>query len=168
MIETERLVLRPLTTADVDLIVELHADPQVHRFVPHFTPDQALERLTQVELQWSGRGHGLCAVESKETGEFLGRCGLHYWRQFDEIEIGWVLRPGAWGNGYATEAARACAEWGFDRLDADYFTAMIDPANQASLKVAERVGFSQRRMDTLFGKKITVLGLEREAAAGRA
>lgn len=166
MIETERLVLRPLTTADVDVIVQLHEDPRVHRFVPHFTHDQALERLTQVERQWSGRGHGLCAVESKETGEFLGRCGLNYWRQFDEIEVGWVLKAEAWGKGYATEAARACVAWGFDRLDADYFTAMIDPANRASLHVAERLGFAERRTDTLFGKKIRVLAQERPASAG--
>jgi RimJ/RimL family protein N-acetyltransferase len=66
-----------------------------------------------IESQWTGRGHGLCAVELKDGGEFIGRAGLNYWQLFDEAEVGWTLKAEAWGHGYATEAARACLEWGF-------------------------------------------------------
>ena len=55
----------------------------------------------------------LCAVELKDGGEFIGRAGLNYWQLFDEAEVGWTLKAEAWGHGYATEAARACLEWGF-------------------------------------------------------
>ncbi|GAA0898164.1 hypothetical protein GCM10009574_079430 [Streptomyces asiaticus] len=108
------------------------ADPQVNRFGGAFSREQALERLTGIERQWAERGHGLCAIELKASGEFVGRSGLRYWEQFDEVELGWTLRADQWGPGYATEAARACLDWGFATLDDDYFTALMRPGNEAS------------------------------------
>ncbi|MFI6948494.1 GNAT family N-acetyltransferase [Streptomyces sp. NPDC050422] len=163
MIETERLLLRPLETSDVDAFVELHADPRVNRFVGSFSRRQALARLAEVERQWAERGHGLCAVELRSSGEFIGRSGLQYWQQFDEIELGWTLKAGQWGRGYASEAARACLVWGFETLDAEYFTAFMRPGNSASVKVAERLGFSPRRQDELSGNPVTVYALNRRA-----
>ncbi|WP_308295122.1 GNAT family N-acetyltransferase [Streptomyces sp. NK08204] len=161
MIETERLLLRPLDTSDVDVFVELHADPKVNRFVGAFSPQQALERLTVVERQWAERGHGLCAIELKSSGEYIGRSGLQYWEQFDEVELGWTLRAEHWGHGYATEAAQACLDWGFATLEADYFTALMRPGNEPSVRVAERLGFSPRRQDKLNGSPVTVYALDR-------
>lgn len=77
----------------------LHADVRVNRFVGSYTREAALDRLKQVEQQWSTRGHNLFAIERKDTGEFLGRGGLNYWEQFDEVEAGWTLRAEAWGHG---------------------------------------------------------------------
>jgi RimJ/RimL family protein N-acetyltransferase len=165
VLETPRLRLRPLTTSDVDLWVALHADERVNRFVGSYTRQAALERLGWIERQWSTRGHGPFAVELKQSGQFLGRGGLYYWEQFDEIEAGWTLRAEAWGRGYATEAARAFLGWGFDTLDAPYLTAMIRPGNTASVQVAERLGFAVRREDTLFDEPVTVYALERPGGA---
>ncbi|MFF1919950.1 GNAT family N-acetyltransferase [Streptomyces sp. NPDC058221] len=164
MIETERLSLRPLETADVDAFVKLHADPDVNRFVGAYSRPQALERLAAIERQWAERGHGLCAVELRATGEFIGRSGLQYWPRFDEVELGWALQAERWGHGYATEAARACLDWGFATLDTEYFTALIRPGNTPSVKVAERLGFSPRRQDELNGNAVTVYALDRPAA----
>ncbi|MFJ2414228.1 GNAT family N-acetyltransferase [Streptomyces brevispora] len=161
MIETERLTLRPLETSDVDAFVELHADPEVNRFVGAYSRQQALERLAGIERQWAERGHGLCAVEFRSSGEFIGRSGLQYWQQFDEVELGWTLRAECWGRGYATEAAQACLDWGFATLEADYFTALIRPGNMPSVKVAERLGFAPRRQDELNGNPVTVYALDR-------
>ncbi|MFE7133128.1 GNAT family N-acetyltransferase [Streptomyces sp. NPDC057638] len=163
MIETERLLLRPLSLADVDAFVALHTDQRVNRFVGAYSSEQARERLAGIERQWSERGHGLCAVELRSTGEFVGRCGLNFWEPLDEVELGWTFRAEVWGQGYATEAARACAAWGFATLDAEYFTAMIHPDNTASARVAERLGFTPRRDDVLLGKPVTVYALDRPA-----
>lgn len=163
VIETDRLLLRPLTRHHAGLLVELHADPRVNRFVPAFTRPQALTRLAEIERQWAERGHGLCAVERKDTGEFIGRCGLNHWPQFDEVEAGWTLKSAAWGHGYATEAARACVDWGFARLELPYVTAMIAPGNTASARVADRLGFTPGRTDTLLGHTVTVYALPRAA-----
>ncbi|WP_328980723.1 GNAT family N-acetyltransferase [Streptomyces canus] len=60
------------------------------------------------------RGHGLCAIELKSSGEFIGRSGLQYWDQFDEVELGWALRADHWGHGFATicrAAPSRCMPW---------------------------------------------------------
>ncbi|MFJ8785296.1 GNAT family N-acetyltransferase [Streptomyces sp. NPDC102476] len=165
MIETERLLLRPLRVEDVEVFVALHEDERVNRFVGAYSHQQALKRLASVEQQWAERGHGLCAVELKSTGEFIGRVGLNYWEQFNEVELGWTLKAGTWGRGYATEAARACLDWGFATLDEAYFISMIRPGNTASVHVAERLSFAPLREDALFGNPVTVYSLDKPASA---
>ncbi|MER8029398.1 GNAT family N-acetyltransferase [Streptomyces bauhiniae] len=163
MIETERLILRPLRVEDADAFVALHSDDRVNRFVGAYSHQRALDRLTAIERQWAERGHGLCAVELKSSGEFIGRAGLNYWEIFDEVEMGWTLRAEAWGQGYATEAARACLTWGFETLDSACFTAMIHHGNTPSVRVAERLGFALLREDTLAGNPVTVYSFDRPA-----
>jgi RimJ/RimL family protein N-acetyltransferase len=83
--------------------------------------------------------------------------------QFGEVELGWTLRADHWGHGYATEAAQACLDWGFARLDDDYFTALMRPGNDASVRVAVRLGFAPRREDHLQGRPVTVYAVDRPA-----
>jgi len=163
MIETERLVLRPLRTADVDDYVSLHAHEEVSRFLGSHSHQQALDRLMWFERQWADRGHGRGAIVLRATGEFVGISGLQYWADFGEVEIAWTLRPDQWGHGYATEAAGAWRDWGFANLPDRYFTAMIRPANLRSIRVAERLGFHPLRTDTLFDRPTTVYALPRPA-----
>lgn len=158
---TERLRLRPITMDDVDRWVELHADPHVSTFLSSYTPERARERIAMIEEQWRTRGHGLCAVELASTGEFIGRAGLQHWAEFDEVETAWTIASAQWGKGYATEAARAAVEWGFANLDRDYFTAMIHSGNDASVRVAERLGYRVLREDTFGGKPVTVYAIHR-------
>ncbi|WP_307805924.1 GNAT family N-acetyltransferase [Streptomyces chrestomyceticus] len=145
----------------------LHADPRVNRFVGAASHRQAVERLTAIERQWAERGHGLCTVELRSNGDFIGRSGLQYWEQFDEVELGWTLRAEHWEHGYATKAAEACLAWGFATLDDAYFTALMRPGSKASLRVAERLGFSPRREDLLHGNPVTVDAVDRPAAFRR-
>lgn len=140
----------------------MHALPQVERFMAPLPRELAERRLRACELEWSERGHGLVAVVDGATGRFLGRAGLRYWPQFDETELGWVLHPDVWGCGYATEAARACADWGFQNLDIAYLTAMIHPGNSRSIKVAQRLGMQQLRTDVLLDQPVVVHCLTRE------
>jgi RimJ/RimL family protein N-acetyltransferase len=163
VLETPRLRLRPLTIDDVDRWVALHADERVNRFVGEYTRQAARDRLAWIEKQWHTRGHSLFAIEDKDSGEFLGRGGLYYWEQFDEVEAGWTLRAEAWGHGYATEAARRFLDWGFETLHVPYVTAMIHPGNTPSIQLAERLGFAVRRQDKLFDKPVTVYALDRPA-----
>jgi RimJ/RimL family protein N-acetyltransferase len=161
MITTERLRLRPATMADVDFWVELHADPEVNQFVGAYSRERAEVRLRGIEDSWAARGYGLCVVESLETGEALGRSGLNWWDEFGETEVGWTFGREHWGNGYATEAARAVLDWGFRDLDLARITAMIHAGNHASMAVAERLGFTPRREDKVLGKPCTVWALDR-------
>lgn len=164
-IETERLLLRPIAIEDLDEFVALHADPEVTRFIRPFDRAAAEERLHRDAREWQQRGHGLLAVLDRENGSFLGRAGLKYWPQFDETEAGWVLRREAWGQGYATEAAGACIEWGFSTFEVPYLTAMIGAGNVRSIRVAERLGFTPLRDDVLLDEPVVVYALQRGAHA---
>jgi len=162
-IETERLLLRPMELGDLDELVALHADLEVTRFIRPLDRAAAEERLRKDAHEWQQRGHGLLAMLDRQSGAFLGRCGLKHWPQFEETELGWALRRSAWGHGYATEAGRACVEWGFSDLGLPLLTAMIAPGNDRSVRVAERLGLTPLRDDVLLGEPVTVYALRRTA-----
>lgn len=162
MIETSRLLLRHITMEDLDELAAIHAEPQVERFVGPFDRDRLIDWLKQNQSEWRELGYGRLAIVDRRSGRLLGRTGLKYWPQFDETEIGWVLRPDAWGRGLATEAARACIDWGFGNLVSPYLTAMIQPANARSIAVAERLGMSPLRSDVLLGVPVTVYSISRQ------
>jgi RimJ/RimL family protein N-acetyltransferase len=161
VIETKRLLLRPLTLGDVDELIAMHDHPDVARFLKQLERATAEERLRLAEQEWLERSYGMFAVLDRLTGRFLGRAGQKHWEQFDETEVGWALRRDAWGQGYATEAVGACLDWGFESLDALYLTAMIHPENEASIRLAQRLGMSRLRADILLGEPVVVYSLDR-------
>jgi RimJ/RimL family protein N-acetyltransferase len=163
-IETDRLLLRPLTIADLDEFVTMHAAPEVISTMGPYSESAAAERLEAYEREWQEHGYGLLAVIERATGRFVGRSGLKYWTQFDETEVGWVLHPSFWGRGFATEAARACLDWGFANLNVPYITAMILPDNARSLRVAERLGMTPLRTDRLRDLSVIVHSIDRASS----
>ena len=163
VIETARLVLRPLQVEDVDDLVALQTTPEVTRFLSFLDREQALARLEEEQRDWLEFGYGLMAILDREGGGFIGRTGLKYWAEFDETEVGWALDPRYWGRGLATEAGRACADWGFRNLKVPYLTSMIRPDNDRSVAVARRLGFSPLRPDVFRGDEVIVHALTRGA-----
>ena len=161
VIETERLLLRPLGPADLEDFYALYTDPDVVRFTTSYDRAGAAQRLEEIASEWEHRGYGPMAVLDRPHGRFLGRCGLHYWPEFDETEVGWSFWTAARGHGYATEAGRACIEWGFANFALPYITAMIHSANTPSLRVAERLGFAPLREDVLLGMPLVVHAVRR-------
>jgi RimJ/RimL family protein N-acetyltransferase len=165
-IDTERLRLRPMRMADLDEYLEMHDDPEVTRFVERRDRQGSVERLRADEREWRERGHGMFAVLDRASGRFLGRVILKHWPQFEETELGWTLRRDAWGHGYATEAAAAVRDWGFANLDLPYLTSMVHPDNEASARLARRLGMSELRTDVLLDTPVVVYWLSREQWAG--
>jgi ribosomal-protein-alanine N-acetyltransferase len=89
-------------------------------------------------------GFGLWAMISKSSGELIGDCGLirQVVDETEEVEIGYHVRRDWWRNGLATEAARACRDYGFAQLLVDRLISLIRPENQPSRRVAEKNGMS--------------------------
>lgn len=167
-IETSRLLIRPLGPGDLDDYLELNQQPLVIEFLGSTTPELARQRLELCERVWEERGHDLMAVIESSSGRFLGRTGLRYWTQFNETEVGWVFHRRAWGQGYATEAARAVIDWGFRTLPVPYITAMIRPDNGRSLGVAGRLGLTPIRDDSVYDIPVIVHATDRRRwGAGR-
>jgi ribosomal-protein-alanine N-acetyltransferase len=147
IIETERLILRPLTMDDLDDLFALYRDPEVRRYFPDGT--QSYEQ-TKEELEWiidvyyGKHGFGLWATIHKPSGAFIGRCGLLPWTidGQDDVEVAYLLGQEYWGQGLATEAARAIVDYAFARLPVPRLICMTDPLNHASQNVARKVGMT--------------------------
>ncbi len=147
IIETERLRLRLLTMDDLDVLAEIYQDPEVRRFFPEGT---LTREETRKELEWiinvyyAQHGFGLWAAIYKETGEFIGRCGLLPWtiEGRSEVEVAYMLAKPYWGRGLATEAAGAILEHGFKTLPVERLICLIDAGHEASIRVAGNIGMT--------------------------
>jgi ribosomal-protein-alanine N-acetyltransferase len=147
VIETERLILRRLTTADLDDLAGLYREPEVRRYFPDGTRtyEQTREELEWIiDVYYRQYGYGLWATILKETGAFIGRCGLLPWEigGRTEVEVAYLLDKNYWGRGLGTEAARAIVAHAFATLAVERLICMVDPGNSASRRVAERVGMT--------------------------
>ena len=148
-VRTERLILRPLTSSDAVALLDYRGRPEVCRYVP-FEPMDRKTIAERLARQWAAtiltdEGQALTlGVEHAGTGDLLGDVTL-FWhsREHRGGEIGYVFHPGHAGHGYATEAARAMLRLGFDELGLHRIVARLDERNEASAKVARRLGMRQ-------------------------
>ncbi|HEV2489529.1 MAG TPA: GNAT family N-acetyltransferase [Candidatus Acidoferrales bacterium] len=145
VIETERLLLRRMTPADADALFAVLGDPVSMRYYPaEFSRDDVARWIAWSIANYAEHGYGLYAMVLKSTGEVIGDCG-HVRQDVDgatEIEIGYHVLRALQGQGYATEAARACVEYGFTKLGAKRLISLIRPENLASRRVAEKAGMT--------------------------
>lgn len=160
VIETSRLILRPHAMADFDAYVAMWGDPEMARFIsgkPR-TREESWLRFPRHAGMWSLLGFGFWAIEEKETGRFVGEAGFHEARREIEPSIegvpeaGWGLSPDVQGKGYATEAMRTVLGWGMRRFGPVRSVCIIDPANTASLRVAEKCGYREVLRTTYHGE----------------
>lgn len=147
-IETERLLLRQWKLRDQVPFAALNADPEVMQYFPGvLTEDETDQLLRRIERQFEEFGFGLWAVEIKWAKRFIGFCGLSvptFRTHFTPaVEIGWRFAKDQWGSGYATEAARAALDFGFEQAGLDEILSWTIPNNQRSLRVMERLGMSR-------------------------
>jgi [ribosomal protein S5]-alanine N-acetyltransferase len=174
-IESARLTLRRIDHGDFDFLVDLHADPEVARYLPHGRPrssQESLAWLQSVLRSYQDLGLGQLAVVRKSDGMIIGRCGLSdlavearasvaavprgWYRRADapaavevvsERELGYTFHRSSWGQGYASEAARCVSDYARDVLRLPRVVSLIHPENARSLRVAQRFGV--RREDTV-------------------
>lgn len=146
-IETARLSLRPLREDDAEELSRIFSDPAVVQYSGGRSPtlEQVREGIRQhISEHYRDHGYGLLAAELRDTGEIVGRVGFLE-TEIDETgdaELHYHLAPAAWGNGLATEAARAVLEWGFEQGRLGRVVAVIHPENLASRRVAEKCGLT--------------------------
>ena len=145
ILETPRLLLRRHVMEDTDALEKVLGDPVAMEFYPAALDRRGVEEwITKNVARYQSDGFGKWAVVLKSTGEVVGSCGcaLQEVEGRNEIEVGYNMRRDLWGRGYATEAARACMEYGFTRLGARRVISMIRPTNIASRRVAEKNGLA--------------------------
>ncbi|HET8862577.1 MAG TPA: GNAT family N-acetyltransferase [Solirubrobacterales bacterium] len=151
-LQTARLRLRRWIEADHEPFAALNADPAVMEYFPDpLTREQSDSLIEAIESGFEQRGFGLWAVEVRATGAFIGFTGLnepsleaHF---TPAVEVGWRLVRAAWGEGYATEAARASLAFGFEEVGLDQVVSFTSAENMRSRAVMERVGMTRNPDD---------------------
>lgn len=150
-VETERLLLRPFASTDLDGLAAVFAKPEVWAF-PYgrgFTRDETEAFLRSQMAHWDDCGYGLWLAVLAETGQTIGYVGLAVPTFLPEIlpavEVGWRFDPDHWGRGYATEAARAALREGFATLGLRTICSLPQSTNPPSSKVCERIGVTFTR-----------------------
>lgn len=163
MLETERLIMREMTLADREGLLAIFSDAEMMRFYPKPFDRQR----TAAWIEWNLRnyaeyGFGLWALILKQNGELIGDCGLII-QDVDgrqETEIGYHVRRDLWGQGFATEAAQTCRNYGF-QLGRNRLISLIHPDNVASRRVAEKNGMSLVKQTLWRDKPTCIYAIER-------
>ncbi len=155
ILETERLLLRPIRPGDAELQFRLLNTPSVMEHLGGPLSLEAIERKHRKSMDlYQREGFSFLFLIERETGEFVGHCGLKRVdaegaRNPGDFEIGWLIRDDRWRRGYAIEAIRAVLCWSFVAHDAPHVVALTSHANEASWRLMERLGM-QRREDLDF------------------
>ncbi|CAN5483865.1 GNAT family N-acetyltransferase [soil metagenome] len=137
------LILREWTAEDLDIFSDIHAHPEVAKYIGPGRPRTREESLARMHLtlnHYEAHGFGMWAADSRESGQMIGRCGLQ--PLGDDIEIGWTFAREAWGRGYATEAARAVLEFAFQHASLERIVAVAVKENTASINIMWKLGMT--------------------------
>lgn len=137
---TDRLTLRPLQVEDFEPFAAVFASQRSKYMDGPKSRVEAWNMFGADAGQWSLMGFGPWIVERRDDGVSVGEVGLNFPDYFPERELGWLLWDGFEGQGYAFEAAQRAREFAFADLQWDTIVSYIDPANTASIKLAERLG----------------------------
>lgn len=146
ILETQRLILRPFTMEDIAPSQLMNLDAEVSKY----TGDGGVISIKELERRikenvlgdYKKHGYGRMAVEVKGGEKFIGFCGLKYIPADNEVDLGYRFMTKYWGKGFATEASRACLQYGFDTLNLSQITATVLPDNKGSINVLNKLGFA--------------------------
>jgi ribosomal-protein-alanine N-acetyltransferase len=150
ILESARMRFRRFVPDDLDALYALYADKETRQYIPDSIDGTLTYAETKEELEWFQYGHpkhpelGLWATILKETGAFIGRCGLLPWTLEGraEVEIAYLIDKRYWRQGLGTEAARAIRDYAFTQLGLSRLVSLIEPGNIASAKVAANIGMT--------------------------
>jgi RimJ/RimL family protein N-acetyltransferase len=150
VLETERLLIRQLSTEDAGFILELLNEPSFIRNIG----DRGVRTIEGANAyivngpvaSYAKNGFGLYLVKLKETGESIGMCGLIKRDTLEDVDIGYAFLPRFWSKGYAVESARAVKEYAKNKIGLNRLIAIVDPENEGSIRVLEKIGLQFEKM----------------------
>jgi len=176
---TDRLLLRPLVENDWEMALETFMDPEVMKFVADVGSEEALAEEMKTAIRRGAGGRiGVWCVLQRETGEKLGTAILlplpieeddTDWSLVQEdrypdadIEVGYILKRSAWGNGYATEACRRLVQFAFEETELDEIVAVTDPRNAASQEVLRKCGLRDEGLRRAYAEECPAFRISRQ------
>ncbi len=146
ILETERLVLSRLSYNDCEFIIELLNEPAFQRYIG----DKEVRSLCDAREylrngpvgSYERYGFGMFLVRNKSANTAMGMCGFMKREEFDAPDVGFAFLQRFWANGYAAESAAAVLEYGRNVLKLPRIIAMVDPENEASIRLVEKLGLT--------------------------
>ena len=145
ILETERCVVRELTLDDLDALFELYGDGEIDKYTDSLYPYEEEKEFQRayIENMYRYFGYGLWLVCSKETGRLIGRAGLEHREYHEEIELelGYIIGSKYQGKGLATEVCQAILEYAKENTGFERINALVEDGNDASIRLAEKLGF---------------------------
>ena len=164
ILQTARLYLREMTPSDAEQVYLLNLDPEVIMHTgdgPFESVDAARQFLTDYD-HFRNYGFGRWAVIDAANEEFLGWCGLKFTPDRDEFDIGFRFFKRHWGKGFATEAAKACIDLGFNKFQLPMIVGNVMKANLASIRVLEKIGMQFWKVSNCGGAQGLILRIFKE------
>jgi RimJ/RimL family protein N-acetyltransferase len=165
-ITTPRLQLVPFAVHHAPALNAINNEPQVMEYLANGTPepiDRTLAAIARVRERWQRLGYSWWAIIARETDSVIGAACVQNVanKAATDLEIGWRLTTAATGQGYATEAGKAAADYAFDVIGAAYVIAVANPANITSHRVMERVGMTLRGIESPYDEGCTTYVLQK-------
>jgi len=140
-IQTNRLTLRPLERADAEVLLRIYQTDGVLRYFPpsiSLSLEKIQRSILRLQEHWDTRRYGRWGIIPNGENQIIGWAGLQFLPELNETEVGYLLDKPYWGQGFATEAARASIEFGFENCQLDHIIALVAPDNIASRHVIEK------------------------------
>ncbi|WP_332874035.1 GNAT family N-acetyltransferase [Amphritea pacifica] len=166
LFETDRLIVRPLSHQDVQALTEILSDPEVMKFSVRGVCD---EEATRKFIDWclecyASHGIGPWALCEKTSGDFIGFCGVgpEWVGDKEEINLGYRLARSFWHQGFATEAVKGVLQYAFEQIQCESVVVIIEPEHAASVRVTEKAGFVNYRLQDFHNRPVRLYRMMRE------
>ena len=162
ILETDRLLLREFSPNDAKNLYNLNLNPKVIRYTGNsaFKSIDEAKKFLENYRDYELNGYGRWAVINKESNKFIGWCGLKYGEMENETDIGFRYFEEQWNKGYASESAKACLNYGFEKLNLKRIIGRAMKKNIASIKVLEKIGLEFERDVEFEGEEAVIYQTE--------
>ena len=164
ILQASTLTLRPLQASDAPILHRIYQTEGVLRYFPGTTPPP-LEKVecfvAGQQAHWEQYGYGNWGLLPPGASDIIGWAGLQFLPELDETEVGFLLDKPFWGQGYATAAARASLQFGFEHFDLDHIIALAHPENLASRRVLQKCGMTNLETIHIWGIDLIRHSLDR-------
>ena len=164
ILETPRLLLREFDIDDAQSFYDLNLNPNVIKYTGNsaFKDIEEAKEFLNNYSDYKENGFGRWAVINKATKEFIGWCGLKNDKKTDETDIGFRFFETFWNQGFATESAKACINYGFENLKLKTIIGRAMKENTASIKVLEKIGLHYEKDFDFDGKEGIIYKIENQ------
>lgn len=167
-LNTAHLTLRAMLPTDTAALYRIYQTEGLLQYFPNPSPPslEKVERFVAIQqTHWEKHGYGNWGILLKGKQELIGWAGLQFLPETNETEVGYLLDKTFWGQGYATEAARASLDFGFAHFDFAEIIALVHPDNLASLRVAAKCGMTVVERKVYWGLELVRHVLKRPSVA---